>query len=187
MICVQHSYDLVCTHRQSEYPKVPKVVGHYLVEKLLAETKHHTFLNRAAKWNQCSVPCLQALILYLWPEFGCVDQVQFGVMLDQGPLRINTADKRVVLQHLLKTWRRWKWWRQFKTMDVVSESPLRPQVFTSPLCVFSLISALSSLILVSFMTRLFGTAAAVSSSSSSCCSILGRFLASSNAQLWNEL
>lgn len=51
-----------------------------------------------------------------------------------------------------------------------------------PVCAFSLISALSSLMLVSLMTRLFGVAAAVrSSSSSSCClSFLSRFLAQKN-------
>lgn len=45
------------------------------------------------------------------------------------------------------------------------------------MCVFSHISALSSLILVSFITRLLGVAAAVSASSSFLfCSFRGRFL-----------
>lgn len=36
-------------------------------------------------------------------EFGGVEQVQFGVMLDQSPLGIYATHKRVVLQHFLKT------------------------------------------------------------------------------------
>lgn len=174
--------------------------------------------NRDKEWHETGSGRLKAAgvcLLRIWPEVSGVEQVQFGVMLDQSPLGVDTAHKRVVLQHFLKTWRKYvhKWMHEHEVVPeevalnelwrwvvackvqllenlVVCEREKRvcqwcfswKTTFSLPVCVFSVISALSSLTLFSFMTRLFGMAAAVSPSSfsSCCCSFLGRFLAHSD-------